>query len=235
MADGDAAAAAGLAVVAGTADVREAFKEINKSRDYTANHQTAGTHPASAITSGVLATARIPDLDAAKITTGVLAAARVKELSGGGVSFYPQYSTQYTCSNSLGVLGALAVNGAVSFADALNGIGSWNSLAIQTGTGRLGIPVSSKRFKENIKPTPREPLAKIGLAVVCEFDYKEDFGGGHETGLIAEDLADLGLEFLVRRDAEGVVEGIHYDKVAVALLGYVQTLETRIAKLEGQK
>jgi hypothetical protein len=43
--------------------------------------------PASAVSSGTLATARIPDLDAAKITTGVLAAARMASGSASATTF----------------------------------------------------------------------------------------------------------------------------------------------------
>lgn len=37
MADGDAAAAAGLSIVSGGADRRDGYKEINKTRDYLAD------------------------------------------------------------------------------------------------------------------------------------------------------------------------------------------------------
>ena len=50
MANGDAAAAVGFDIVLATDDVREGYSEINKSRDYLANH----------ITSGVFATDRLP-------------------------------------------------------------------------------------------------------------------------------------------------------------------------------
>lgn len=40
MADGDAAAAAGLDIVAGSADRRDGYKEINKTRDYVADNIT---------------------------------------------------------------------------------------------------------------------------------------------------------------------------------------------------
>lgn len=58
MANGDLAATAGMDTVAGSDDIRQSYDEINKSRDYLARHQLDGTHPASAITSGVLPVAR---------------------------------------------------------------------------------------------------------------------------------------------------------------------------------
>ena len=60
MANGDAAAALGFDLVLSTDDVREGYSEINKSRDYLANHITSGSHTAAQITSGVFATDRLP-------------------------------------------------------------------------------------------------------------------------------------------------------------------------------
>lgn len=59
MANGDAASQAGMDVVPGTADRRNGYDEINKTRDYLANHQTSGGHPADkVITSGQLPVAK---------------------------------------------------------------------------------------------------------------------------------------------------------------------------------
>lgn len=58
MANGDAAAAVGMDVAAGTEDIRLGYDEDNKTRDYIANHQTSGTHRADQITSGVFPAAR---------------------------------------------------------------------------------------------------------------------------------------------------------------------------------
>lgn len=53
MANGDDAAAVGYDTVAGSEDIRQAYDEINVSRDYLARHRTSGTHRADQITSGV--------------------------------------------------------------------------------------------------------------------------------------------------------------------------------------
>lgn len=58
MANGDAAAAIGMDVVPGTDDIRDSYDEINKSRDYVANHITDGAHRADQITSGIFPVAR---------------------------------------------------------------------------------------------------------------------------------------------------------------------------------
>lgn len=58
MANGDKAAAVGMDTVAGTEDIRLSYDEINKSRDYLADHQTDGSHRAEQITTGVFPPAR---------------------------------------------------------------------------------------------------------------------------------------------------------------------------------
>jgi pyridoxal biosynthesis lyase PdxS len=76
MANGDAAAAVGFDIVLPTDDVREGYSEINKSRDYLANHITSGTHSAAQITSGVFATDRLPIVPIAKGGTNATTAAQ---------------------------------------------------------------------------------------------------------------------------------------------------------------
>ncbi|WP_026874296.1 hypothetical protein [Jiangella gansuensis] len=58
MANGDDAAEVGMDVVAGSQDIRQVYSEVNKTRDYLAQHRTSGTHRADQITSGTLPVAR---------------------------------------------------------------------------------------------------------------------------------------------------------------------------------
>ena len=51
-------------------------------------------------------------------------------------------------------------------------------------------------------------------------------------GMIAEDLADAGLEMLVQRNPEGGLEGIQYDRIGVALIPVVKQLKDKVEKLE---
>lgn len=86
MATGDAAAAAGLTVFASTQDIRLGYNNDNIRGDELAAHLTAGTHPASAINSGTLATARIPSLDASKITTGTFTSSQIPSLDASKIT-----------------------------------------------------------------------------------------------------------------------------------------------------
>jgi phage minor structural protein len=53
-------------------------------------------------------------------------------------------------------------------------------------------------------------------------------------GMIAEDLANAGLDMLVTRGQDGELEGIQYDRIAPALLPVIKNLQDRIEKLEEQ-
>lgn len=51
-------------------------------------------------------------------------------------------------------------------------------------------------------------------------------------GIIAEDLADAGLEMLVSRGQDGELEGIQYDRIGPALIPVIKQLQDKVNKLE---
>lgn len=51
-------------------------------------------------------------------------------------------------------------------------------------------------------------------------------------GMIAEDLADAGLEMLVSRGQDGELEGIQYDRIGPALIPVIKQLQDKVNKLE---
>lgn len=57
---------------------------------------------------------------------------------------------------------------------------------------------------------------------------------GYYYGLIADDLDAAGLDMLVNYGAEGQVEGINYDRLAVALLPVIKSLKDQVAILKKQ-
>ena len=103
--------------------------------------------------------------------------------------------------------------------------------------GTLGTVASTRRVKENI--VNYESSALLNVSPVT-FDYKEgalEKGENRHNhfGLVAEDLAEVGLEHLVYRARDGKIEGVAYEKVAVELLSVVKTLAARIEALEKKK
>ena len=84
--------------------------------------------------------------------------------------------------------------------------------------GKLGTIMSSRRFKEDIKPMDKASEAILALQPV-KFRYKKDFDptGTAQFGLVAEDVAKVNPDLVVR-DKEGKPYSVRYDQVNAMLL-----------------
>ncbi len=81
---------------------------------------------------------------------------------------------------------------------------------------KLGTIASSKRFKEDIKPMDKASEALLALKPVT-FHYKSDSKATPQFGLIAEEVADVNPNLVVR-DKNGEILTVHYDQVNAMLL-----------------
>lgn len=102
--------------------------------------------------------------------------------------------------------------------------------------GRVGHVPSSRRFKQDEAPAMLDPAQLLALQLVT-FRYiaaVEELGddADHEIGLIAEDVHDLGMTWLVYYDADGLPYGIRYERLALALLPMVQSLCADVAAIK---
>jgi septal ring factor EnvC (AmiA/AmiB activator) len=75
---------------------------------------------------------------------------------------------------------------------------------------------SSRRFKKEIKPMEQASQAILGLKPVT-FQYKSDLSGTAQFGLIAEEVAQVDPDLVVR-DAEGEIYSVRYEAVNAMLL-----------------
>jgi uncharacterized coiled-coil protein SlyX len=84
--------------------------------------------------------------------------------------------------------------------------------------GKLGTTVSSRRFKDDIKPMDKASEALLALQPVT-FRYKKDFDptGIPQFGLVAEDVEKVNPDLVVR-DKEGRPYSVRYDQVNAMLL-----------------
>src|SRR6266478_3226234 len=84
--------------------------------------------------------------------------------------------------------------------------------------GKLGTIISSRRFKEDIKPMDKASEAILALQPVT-FRYKKDFDptGTAQFGLVAKDVAKVNPDLVVR-DKEGKPYSVRYDQVNAMLL-----------------
>jgi hypothetical protein len=82
--------------------------------------------------------------------------------------------------------------------------------------GQLGTASSSRRFKKEIKPMDKASEAILALKPVT-FHYKSDAKGTPQFGLIAEEVAEINPDLVVR-DKNGEIYTVRYDAVNAMLL-----------------
>ena len=104
-------------------------------------------------------------------------------------------------------------------------------------SGQLGTISSSRRFKKEIKPMYTASEAILGLRPVT-FHYKSDNTGALQFGLIAEEVAEVNPDLVVR-DENGEIYTVRYDAVNAMLLNEflkehkkVEELQTTVADQE---
>lgn len=171
----------------------------------------------------VIDSSRIPNLDASKITSGTIA----RPVSTTTVTT----SGLITSGNGITELGGAGIS--TPSGNILAG-GTYN----QTNTGRAmfvaanglyGIGASSRRFKENIVDADIDTNAVLDIQV-RKFNYKKSFDETmpEDIGVIAEELEELGLTDFIYYDAEGVPDGVAYEKLALALIPVLKKQQVQI-------
>jgi trimeric autotransporter adhesin len=105
--------------------------------------------------------------------------------------------------------------------------------------GRLGVLASSERYKTAIAPMGSN-TAKLEQLRPVTFKLKTDAKGAIQYGLIAEEVAKVFPE-LVIRDEKGRIDGVRYDELAPMLLNEMQQQQrinsaqaAEIRELKGQ-
>ncbi|MBK8501994.1 MAG: tail fiber domain-containing protein [Saprospiraceae bacterium] len=163
------------------------------------------------------------------------------EGSGGTQGVYGQSSGGYgvyaTSTNSNGLYAKSTNSGAIYGFAASGGAGvigysaEGNGVVGSTGTGSSGFDfyaqstmaaknygsASSRRWKENIVNIP-DPLGKISQLRGVYFDWKEDHGGHHSLGFIAEEVGEV-LPEIVLYESNGIdAKGMDYSKMTPLLV-----------------
>lgn len=111
--------------------------------------------------------------------------------------------------------------------------------------GALVRSSSARKYKTDIQDTDNDygnklieftPQKWIDKAEKKRYeeDPENNKKPGYYYGLIADDLDAAGLDMLVNYGAEGEVEGINYDRLAVALLPVIKSLKDQVASLKKQ-
>jgi hypothetical protein len=103
-------------------------------------------------------------------------------------------------------------------------------------SGQLGTVSSSIRYKEDIQPIASASDGLLKLRPV-KFRYKKADASGEKPiqyGLIAEEVAKVYPELVVRDATTGRIDGVRYDELAPMLLDKVQQQQQKIAAMEQQ-
>lgn len=112
--------------------------------------------------------------------------------------------------------------------------------------GALVRSTSASKYKTNIKRSYSteygDKLLNLPTAIWTDKGQKERYEAGKRhikpekyLGMIAEDLADAGLDLLVSRNPKThEIEGIQYERIAPALLPVIKKLKDKVNRLEKQ-
>ena len=106
-----------------------------------------------------------------------------------------------------------------TFIAGIHGVTTGNADAIPVlidSAGQLGTVSSSRRFKKEIKPMDKASESILALEPVT-FHYKSDNSATPQFGLIAEEVAEVNPELVVR-DANGEIYTVRYEAVNAMLL-----------------
>jgi hypothetical protein len=106
-----------------------------------------------------------------------------------------------------------------AFISGIRGVATGNNDAINVvidSDGQLGTVSSSRRYKRDIKAMEQASEAILALKPV-KFHYKNDQTNRPEFGLIAEDVAEVNPDLVVR-DENGEIYTVRYDAVNAMLL-----------------
>jgi Chaperone of endosialidase len=106
-----------------------------------------------------------------------------------------------------------------TFITGIRGVTTGNANALPVlidSLGQLGTASSSRRFKKEIKPMEKASEAILALEPVT-FQYKSDHTNTPQYGLIAEQVADVNPDLVVRDD-NGEIYTVRYDAVNAMLL-----------------
>jgi len=106
-----------------------------------------------------------------------------------------------------------------AFIAGIRGVATGNNDAVNVvidSDGQLGTVSSSRRFKKEIKPMDTASDAILALKPVT-FHYKADTKSTPQFGLIAEEVAKVNSDLVVR-DKKGEIYTVRYDAVNAMLL-----------------
>lgn len=227
MANGDAAAAAGLAVFPPTQDHGQGYDNDNIRGDELAEHIINGTHTWRKITDKP---ATFPPQDDSVDTRHLRdRAVTLAKLANNSVDT-PQLRNGAVTFEELGegaVTASRIRDGSIQLRHMTHESVGWDELTADV-RDRIN-DTSSIRYKEDVTDAALDVDAVLALRPVT-YHRRDAASGTRELGLIAEEVQAAGLEDLVVYRG-GLVDGVRYQVLAVALLELVKHQHTQLEAL----
>ncbi len=153
-------------------------------------------------------------------STAIGEGALKNDISGGNTALGDGAGYRVTTAHDVIAIGTLGANVSFScFIGYIRGTATANADAIPVlidSAGQLGTLSSSRRFKKEIKPMDKASESLLALKPVT-FHYKSDKTNRPEFGLIAEEVAEVNPDLVVR-DEKGEIYTVRYDAVNAMLL-----------------
>jgi hypothetical protein len=118
-----------------------------------------------------------------------------------------------------------------TFIAGISGVPVPRGVGVIVGTnGQLGTIVSSERFKENIQPMAKSSETLLSLKPVT-FHYKSDKTNTPQFGLVAEEVAAVNPDLIVR-DKNGEIYSVRYEAVNAMLLNEFLKEHDKVEQLQ---
>ncbi len=117
-----------------------------------------------------------------------------------------------------------------AFIAGISGTAVVGDAVVVDGNGQLGTVASSARFKKNIKPMDKTSEAILGLKPVS-FQYRSDSKATPQFGLIAEEVAKVNPDLVVRNRNDEIYS-VRYDAVNAMLLNEFLKEHRKVEKLQ---
>jgi hypothetical protein len=168
--------------------------------------------------------------------TGIGSTALVQSATGSGnVALGNNAGANVTTASNVICIGNVGKNVNNScFISSIRAVQTQNADAIPVlidSDGQLGTLSSSCRFKKDIEPINKDSEVLLALKPVT-FHYNNDVTNTPQFGLIAEEVAKISSDLVVR-DKNGEIYTVRYDAVNAMLLN--EFLKEHTAFLEEQK
>ena len=133
-------------------------------------------------------------------------------------------------SNTIRIGGGWGGDQTAAFIAGISGTAVVGDAVVVDGNGQLGTVASSARFKKNIKPMDKTSEAILAVKPVS-FQYRSDSKGTLQFGLIAEEVAKVNPDLVVR-NRNGEIYSVRYEAVNAMLLNEFLKEHHRVEELK---